>query len=327
MKKIIPVIITITVLFLPDWLSAQTEHQLRLNIAIGGSSGINEALQQSLNPMFGAGLTWENVVAEHFSFEANAAFGKLSSPKQGGYSEYSTTIIPIDARIKYAPLDGDLWQPYLYAGLGFVHYSINSASPNASSSASTSGFSPYFPVGIGMSHRISESIRVEFKAGENASFTDDLNPVRDGRNDAFWGFSIGISIKLNSANASHFSGSEFDLGERGSVRVLTHVVFDSLEATIKPISEFELNQILSALNNHDDIEVEFRDYLDDSGEFNESMTLTQQRAESLKVWFVSRGVPAGRISTQGYGPHNPLVPNNSPENMALNRRVEIVRMK
>jgi OOP family OmpA-OmpF porin len=84
---------------------------------------------------------------------------------------------------------------------------------------------------------------------------------------------------------------------------------------------------LNALNNHDDVEVEFRSYTDNSGDFNTNMALTQYRAESVKVWFVSRGISASRISTLGYGPHNPIVPNDSPENMQKNIRIEIVRMK
>jgi outer membrane protein OmpA-like peptidoglycan-associated protein len=84
---------------------------------------------------------------------------------------------------------------------------------------------------------------------------------------------------------------------------------------------------MSSLDNHPEIDIEIRVYSDDSGDFNTNMALTQERAESVKVWLVSRGVPATRISTQGYGPHNPLVPNTSAQNMETNRRVEIVRMQ
>ncbi|MCB1418090.1 MAG: OmpA family protein, partial [Notoacmeibacter sp.] len=40
-------------------------------------------------------------------------------------------------------------------------------------------------------------------------------------------------------------------------------------------------------------------------------------------YLVSKGVDAGRLSAQGYGESRPLVPNDSPENKAKNRRIEI----
>ena len=37
---------------------------------------------------------------------------------------------------------------------------------------------------------------------------------------------------------------------------------------------------------------------------------------------LGRGVPRNRLEYRGYGPDNPVAPNDSPEGRALNRRVE-----
>jgi chemotaxis protein MotB len=41
-------------------------------------------------------------------------------------------------------------------------------------------------------------------------------------------------------------------------------------------------------------------------------------------FLVKGGMNAASLSTAGYGEYDPIVPNNSPENKAHNRRIEIV---
>ena len=53
------------------------------------------------------------------------------------------------------------------------------------------------------------------------------------------------------------------------------------------------------------------------------MTLSLQRAESVKAYLVSRGVPAARLVTVGAGPDYPIASNATEEGRAQNRRVEI----
>ncbi len=52
--------------------------------------------------------------------------------------------------------------------------------------------------------------------------------------------------------------------------------------------------------------------------------LSEQRANSVAQELIKNGVrDANGITTQGFGATDPIAPNNSPENMARNRRVEI----
>ncbi|MCC6898926.1 MAG: OmpA family protein, partial [Polyangiaceae bacterium] len=54
-------------------------------------------------------------------------------------------------------------------------------------------------------------------------------------------------------------------------------------------------------------------------------TLSDKRAGAVMKYLVSRGTSASRLTSHGYGFERPLVPNNSEQNMALNRRVQFVR--
>ncbi len=310
---------------------SQWQPSWSVGAGLGLGKGINEALSQSFEPEYYVQGLWQNGIAPHLSLEFSISSTINSSPHQGGYSEYSTNLIPIGIRVRYVPLDEGEWQPYIFAGLGLVSYSVTSKSPQSSPDANLKSLTEFIPLGLGIYHPLPGShLAADFSIAANPSFSDDLNPVRDNRNDAFWGIRIGISYTFGGGSAG---GSEplyadnLDLGVRGTTKILDSVRFDDASVHLKKESEAELDKILSTLEDHPEIEVEFRTYTDDSGDFNSNMSLTHDRAETLKVWFVSRGISASRISTQGYGPHNPLVPNDTPEHRKKNCRVEIVRMK
>lgn len=51
--------------------------------------------------------------------------------------------------------------------------------------------------------------------------------------------------------------------------------------------------------------------------------LSEQRAETVKKYFVMNGIDANRIVTVGNGSSNPIAPNDTEENKALNRRTDV----
>jgi len=64
-------------------------------------------------------------------------------------------------------------------------------------------------------------------------------------------------------------------------------------------------------------------HTDDTGADEFNMTLSEQRAKAVGDFFVSKGVAANRLVEKGYGETQPKYPNDSEENRAKNRRVEI----
>lgn len=51
--------------------------------------------------------------------------------------------------------------------------------------------------------------------------------------------------------------------------------------------------------------------------------LSQQRAETVKQYFILNGIPANRIITVGNGSSNPIVENDTEEHRAMNRRTDV----
>ncbi len=52
------------------------------------------------------------------------------------------------------------------------------------------------------------------------------------------------------------------------------------------------------------------------------MALSQSRAQAVKAYLVSKGVPMAAISTLGMGPDQPVASNDTDEGRARNRRIE-----
>ena len=63
-------------------------------------------------------------------------------------------------------------------------------------------------------------------------------------------------------------------------------------------------------------------HTDDIGGANYNIKLSQKRAESVKNYLVKQGIAIDRLESEGFGMNEPLVPNDSEENRAKNRRVE-----
>jgi outer membrane protein OmpA-like peptidoglycan-associated protein len=115
--------------------------------------------------------------------------------------------------------------------------------------------------------------------------------------------------------------------ERGMVITLSgSVLFRSNDSSLLPAAQTRLDQVADVLiaKGHD---VVIEGYTDSKGSQSRNMTLSQQRAESVRSYLVTRGFAAEKIVAKGMGPERPIAENTSSEGRANNRRVEIVIAK
>ncbi len=79
------------------------------------------------------------------------------------------------------------------------------------------------------------------------------------------------------------------------------------------------------LDNVPSARIEVGGHTDNTGELASNMTLSQSRAQDIRNYIQTHGgLPISRMDAVGYGPNQPKNPNDTPENMALNRRVEVI---
>lgn len=113
---------------------------------------------------------------------------------------------------------------------------------------------------------------------------------------------------------------------RGMVITLSgSVLFASGKSELLPAAQAKLSSVAEALVSQDpDSKLVVEGHTDSQGTAAANQDLSQRRAESVRVYLVSHGIAADRVTSQGLGLSRPIADNNSAEGRANNRRVEIV---
>ncbi len=114
------------------------------------------------------------------------------------------------------------------------------------------------------------------------------------------------------------------LNADGSI-ALYGILFDFDKATLQQASAKQLQDVLMLLHTNSDLRLEIQGHTDDDGSADYNLQLSHRRAESVRQYLLLFGVEPSRLQAKGYGESMPVVPNNSEENKAKNRRVELVR--
>jgi outer membrane protein OmpA-like peptidoglycan-associated protein len=104
------------------------------------------------------------------------------------------------------------------------------------------------------------------------------------------------------------------------------ILFDVDQARLRPESTPVLLQLIEMLEDHEDLaRVIIEGHTDSSGDDAYNVTLSQQRAEAVRSYFVANGIAADRIEANGLGESQPVADNASEAGRQENRRV-VVRL-
>ncbi|MCD2344735.1 OmpA family protein [Ideonella azotifigens] len=106
------------------------------------------------------------------------------------------------------------------------------------------------------------------------------------------------------------------------VNVPSDISFDVGRSAIRPELRPVLDKFAAGLDSSV-MQVQIVGHTDSTGSDAINNPLSVDRAASVKDYLVTRGVAAGRISTDGRGSHQPIADNSTDDGRARNRRVEI----
>ncbi|OGV94410.1 MAG: hypothetical protein A3J88_01295, partial [Melioribacter sp. RIFOXYB12_FULL_38_5] len=148
-------------------------------------------------------------LTKEWNVELSLGYGKLSGDDfndvlgKKGTGEYSTSIIPIEAKILYAPWDLENWNPYFYAGIGALNYSVGTKPSVVSKlDVKQDGWTGVIPFGIGTEVKLSEDVVLDLSVGANYTLTDNLNYYKiDVANDAYLNVGAGIAFSQESMSS------------------------------------------------------------------------------------------------------------------------------
>ncbi|MFM2138823.1 MAG: hypothetical protein RJA57_1130 [Bacteroidota bacterium] len=111
--------------------------------------------------------------------------------------------------------------------------------------------------------------------------------------------------------------------QEGDAVVLNNIQFQVNSATLLAPGKLELERLAALLNQHPTMEVQLSGHTSSEGGSTLNRDLSLKRVRSCKDYLVSKGIDDGRIAIRGYGPDQPIAPNDTEANRARNRRVEM----
>jgi chemotaxis protein MotB len=111
------------------------------------------------------------------------------------------------------------------------------------------------------------------------------------------------------------------------VRLGDKILFDPGKTDLKPEGKEALAQVTSVLRELGNRNFQVAGHTDNipikSKRFHSNWELSTARAVEVVNFMISTGMEAKRLSAAGYADQSPVAPNDSNENMAKNRRIEI----
>jgi outer membrane protein OmpA-like peptidoglycan-associated protein len=115
--------------------------------------------------------------------------------------------------------------------------------------------------------------------------------------------------------------------ERGLELTLGDILFDVDQSTLKPGAMQNLYRLVTFLKEYPDRAVLIEGHTDSTGTDSYNLTLSERRADAVRSFLVSNGIPPERVLSRGYGKDYPVAGNESSAGRQQNRRVEVVILR
>jgi OOP family OmpA-OmpF porin len=283
----------------------------------------------------GGGLRFGKAISPTWDLQ----FGPTFSRSSDNGRTYEQTTLGADALYMFSR---NRFRPFVLIGAGAQHDKVRSPVFNNSST------SPYINAGLGFQY----------------SFTDKLAFQADVRR--VHGFLRDDAFSSNRSNNDYVTASLVYYFDRPAPRQVTRVVaepapviaaapapapvpapapapaprFERITLSATELFDFDsarlrmpqpkLDEIASALSGSTQTDnLTITGYTDRLGSEQYNQRLSQQRADAVKAYLVSKGINASRMNAQGKGESNPVVQCSQKNRAALikclepNRRVEV----
>jgi outer membrane protein OmpA-like peptidoglycan-associated protein len=233
--------------------------------------------------------------------------------------------VPVMANVLYDFLPGNVWTPYVGAGLGVVFTNLSGG--GFSNSNSNAQFAYQAMVGVG--YNIDQQFRVNLEGRYFGSLQPNYSFTAAGPG-GVTGTGTG---NYSNNNFAIMASLQFKFGAPEAAppppppapqATSFMVFFDWDRSNLSQQALATIQQAANAFKAKGSARITATGHTDTSGPENYNMALSLRRANAVKDALVRDGVPATAIAVIGRGEQGLLVPTPDGVREPQNRRVEIV---
>jgi outer membrane protein OmpA-like peptidoglycan-associated protein len=140
------------------------------------------------------------------------------------------------------------------------------------------------------------------------------------------GVLIGNKMDKQKKELEQIQGAQVESVSEGKVIKVTFdsgILFKTSSSTLNDVSKSALTQFANSLKTNPDTDVAIYGHTDSSGSDKINLPLSKERAASVEKFLAGQGIPAARLTTDGFGSSQPIADNATTAGKQQNRRVEI----
>lgn len=113
------------------------------------------------------------------------------------------------------------------------------------------------------------------------------------------------------------------VGEGIKITFDSGILFGFDSHSLNSESRENIRQLADVLKKYEDTEILIEGHTDSKGPKDYNLELSEERAESVGNYLITKGVDDNRISEVGYGERQPIADNDTEAGRQQNRRVEV----
>ena len=109
--------------------------------------------------------------------------------------------------------------------------------------------------------------------------------------------------------------------------MLENVYFETGKSNLKPNSFKALDDLVEILKIKTTMAIEIQGHTDNVGKEEDNLKLSQERANEVRKYLITKGIAETRVSAKGYGQTMPVADNGTETGKAKNRRTSLKVIK
>lgn len=151
-----------------------------------------------------------------------------------------------------------------------------------------------------------------------------ISSQREGGNGGYDIYTFELPEEIRPDSANYLSNVDVVELSVGDAVVLQHIQFEYNSSALTDDSQTGIQMLADFLQRNPELKVELAGHTDDVGSAAYNLKLSSERAEVVRNALIDKGIEESRLVAKGYGATKPLVPNDSEEHRAKNRRTEMI---